>query len=129
VQKGALTFLDNSVDRNTGTITARATIENGASLLLPGQFVHVRIHVGSQPDMLMVPQVAIGSSQLGKYVYVVGSGSTVEQRLVTVGATHGDLIAIHGGVTEGEKVITGNLQKIGPGLSVQIVPQKTASAE
>jgi membrane fusion protein, multidrug efflux system len=129
VQRGALTFLDNSIDQNTGTITARATIENAASLLLPGQFVRVRLHVGSQPQTLMVPQIAVGSSQLGKYVYVVGREGKVEQRLVTVGVTHGDLVSIQGGVNEGDKVITGNLQKIGPGLPVQVLPEKTASAE
>jgi membrane fusion protein, multidrug efflux system len=77
----------------------------------------------------MVPQIAVGSSQLGKYVYVVGREGKVEQRLVTVGVTHGDLVSIQGGVNEGDKVITGNLQKIGPGLPVQVLPEKTASAE
>ena len=79
-QKGELTFIDNTVDRSTGTITARATIGNAKFTLLPGQYVRVRLHVRQQPDALMVPQTALGSSQLGKYLYVVGKGNTVDQR-------------------------------------------------
>ncbi|TIW92409.1 MAG: efflux RND transporter periplasmic adaptor subunit, partial [Mesorhizobium sp.] len=100
-QKGELTFIDNSVDRSTGTITARATIGNGKFTLLPGQYVRVRLHVRQQADALMVPQTALGSSQLGKYLYVVGKGNTVDQRLVSLGPTSGDQVAILSGVAEG----------------------------
>ncbi|MBV8664373.1 MAG: efflux RND transporter periplasmic adaptor subunit, partial [Hyphomicrobiales bacterium] len=65
-QRGELTFIDNNVDRSTGTITARATISNPDFSLLPGEYVHVRLRIKETPDALMVPQVAIGSSQLGK---------------------------------------------------------------
>ena len=87
--RGTLTFLDNTVDRGTGTIVARATIANPDRSLLPGEFVHVRLHVADQPDTLLVPQVALGSSQLGKFVYVADNGKA-EQRLVSIGATYGD---------------------------------------
>jgi multidrug efflux system membrane fusion protein len=126
-QKGELTFIDNSVDRSTGTITARATIGNGKFTLLPGQYVRVRLHVRQQADALMVPQTALGSSQLGKYLYVVGKGNTVDQRLVSLGPTSGDQVAILSGVAEGDQVITGNLQKIGPGAPVSPMPEKPAS--
>ena len=126
-QKGELTFIDNSVDRSTGTITARATIGNGKFTLLPGQYVRVRLHVREQADALMVPQTALGSSQLGKYLFVVGKGNTVDQRLVSLGPTSGDQIAILSGVAEGDQVITGNLQKIGPGAPVSPIPEKPAT--
>lgn len=116
---GTLTFLDNAVDRSTGTITARATIANPDRALLPGQYVHVRLRLTERPDALLVPQAALGSSQLGKFVYVVGEGDKVEQRFVTPGDTVGDLVVIDKGVREGEAVIVGNLQKIGPGAPVQ----------
>jgi multidrug efflux system membrane fusion protein len=119
--KGTLTFLDNSVERATGTIAARATIKNSDLVLLPGQYVRVRLLIGEHPNALTVPQAALGSSQLGKYLYVVGKDNKVEQRPVTLGSTHGDRVQVVAGVTEGEQVITGNLQKIGPGLPVQIV--------
>ena len=124
--KGALTFIDNSVDRATGTVTARATIANPDGSLLPGQYVRASVHVREQPDTLLVPQAAIGSSQLGKYVYVVGTGDKVEQRLVALGPTEGPLVALQSGVTEGDRVITGNLQKIGPGMPVKPLPEAAA---
>ncbi|HVZ00182.1 MAG TPA: efflux RND transporter periplasmic adaptor subunit [Dongiaceae bacterium] len=124
---GKLTFLDNTVDRTTGTITARATIDNPMKELLPGQFVKVRLHLTDQPDALLVPQVALNSSQLGQFVYVVGDKGTAEQRFIETGAVLGDRIVISKGLKDGDKVITGNLQKLGPGAPVQALPQ-TASA-
>lgn len=121
-QSGELTFIDNAVDRSTGTIVARATISNTDRSLLPGQYVRIRLAIGSEPDALMVPETALGSSQLGKYVYVVGEGNKADQRLVSTGASHDGLIAIRKGVSEGERVINGNLQKIGPGAPVRPLP-------
>ena len=116
---GELTFVDNTVDRSTGTVTSRATIANTDFLMLPGQYVRVRLHVGSHNDVLTVPRVAVGSGQLGKYLYVVGGDSRVEQHIVTLGPTDGDLVAVFTGVAEGDRIIVGNLQKIGPGSPVQ----------
>jgi multidrug efflux system membrane fusion protein len=120
-----LTFLDNVVDHSTGTITARVTVENGKKTLLPGQYVQVRLHVGDQPDALLVPRVALGSSQLGKYVYIVGRDNKVEQRFVSLGPTEGELIAVKGDLPEDASVIVGNLQKIGPGAPIAPMPQKS----
>ena len=126
VHKGQLTFIDNAVDRATGTVTARATIANADTSLLPGQYVRVRVHLKEQPGALLVPQVAIGSSQLGKYVYVIGAGNTVELRPVTLGGSMGSLVAVLTGVSETDRVITGNLQKIGPGMPVNPLPEAGA---
>ncbi len=119
--KGELTFVDNSVDRSTGTVTARATIANADLSLLPGQYVRVSVHLREQPDALLVPQVAIGSSQLGKYVYVDGANDTVEQKMVTLGPVQGSLVVVSDGVGAGARVITGNVQKIGPGMPVKAI--------
>jgi membrane fusion protein, multidrug efflux system len=115
---GTLTFLDNTVDRTTGTITARATIANPAQTLLPGQYARVRLHVGEQPGALLVPQVAVGSSQVGRFVYIVGKDNKAEQRMVTLGRVVGPLVVVGKGVSEGDPVIVGNLQKVGPGTMV-----------
>jgi multidrug efflux system membrane fusion protein len=125
--RGKLTFLDNAIGRSTGTITARATIENPNHTLLPGQFVRVRLHITDQPNTLLVPQLAVSSSQLGKYVYTVGPGNKVDQRFVTLGAQYGPLVAVSKGVAKGEPVVVGNLLRIGPGAVVKPVP--TAVAE
>jgi len=117
--KGELTFIDNTIDRSTGTVVARATIRNADLSLLPGQFVRIRLPIRMEPDALMVPQTALGSSQLGKYVYVVGEGNKADQRLVLLGPTDGSLVSVLKGVSEGEHVISGNLQKIGPGAAIR----------
>jgi multidrug efflux system membrane fusion protein len=121
---GTLTFLDNVVDRSTGTITARATLSNPDHTLLPGEFVHVRVHIADRPDVLLVPQVALGSSQLGRFVYVVGKDGKAEQRVVSPGASYGSLIVIDKGVNEGDRIIVGNLQKIVTGVLVQPEPAR-----
>jgi multidrug efflux system membrane fusion protein len=127
--RGELTFIDNSVDPSTGTITARATIHNKDFKLLPGQYVRARVMIREQPDTLMVPQVAVGSSQLGKYLYVIGNGSKVEMRQVTLGPVDGEKVAVLDGIQANDKVITGNLQKIGPGMPVQPLPPQEKQAD
>ena len=116
--KGELTFLDNSVDRATGTLMARATIANADKSLLPGQYVRAVVHVGDKPDALLLPQIAVGSSQLGKFVYVVGKDDKIEQRNVTLGPQQGPLVVVSGDVAEGDRVVTGTAHKRGPGLPV-----------
>ena len=123
---GALTFIDNAVDRATGTITARATVANPKFTLLPGQYVRIRVHVRDEPNAMLVPQTSIGSSQLGKYVFVVSADSKAEQKLVTLGPTEGEKVSVTG-LAADDKVITGNLQKIGPGSPVQPLPQQPAA--
>lgn len=120
--RGDLTFINNAVEGNTGTVVARATIDNTDLSLLPGQYVRVRLKIRDEPNVMMVPETALGSSQLGKYVYIVGKGDTVEQRLVTLGPASGDLIGLASGVSEGDQVIAGNLQKIFPGAPVKPMP-------
>lgn len=120
--RGDLTFINNTVEGNTGTVVARATIDNKDLTLLPGQYVRVRLKIRDEPNVMMVPETALLSSQLGKYVYVVGKGDTVEQRLVTLGPTSGDLIGLASGVSEGDQIIAGNLQKIFPGAPVKPMP-------
>jgi len=120
---GTLTFLENTVDRNTGTIVARATIANPDHSLLPGEFVHVRLHVADQPDTLLVPQVALGSNQFGKYVYVADHDKAV-QRPVSIGAIYGDLVVVTKGIEAREAVIVGNLQKIAPGAPVRPIAER-----
>jgi membrane fusion protein, multidrug efflux system len=120
---GELTFIDNGVDRTTGTITARATVPNPKFTLLPGQYVRVRLHVRDEPNAMLVPQTALGSSQLGKYVFVVGADGKAEQKIVQLGPTDGDSVSVTG-LAETDQVITGNLQKIGPGSPVSPIPPK-----
>jgi multidrug efflux system membrane fusion protein len=124
VRKGELTFLDNIVDKATGTIAARVTIANPDFALLPGQYVRVRLHVRDEPDAFMAPLTALGSNQMGKFVYVVGADDKAELRLLTLGPMDGELVSVVKGLSEGERIIVGNLQKIGPGSPVKPLPQE-----
>ncbi len=120
--RGKLSFLDNNVDRATGTITARVVVDNPRRTVLPGQYVRVRLHVGDMDGALLVPQAAVGSSQIGKFVYVVGPDSKAEQRYVSLGPTEGDLVVLTKGVNEDDRVIVGNLQRLAPGTLVRANP-------
>jgi multidrug efflux system membrane fusion protein len=126
--RGKLSFLDNNIDRATGTITARVVVDNPRRTVLPGQYVRVRLHVGDMDGALLVPQAAVGSSQIGKFVYVVGPDSKAEQRYVSLGPTDGDLVVVTKGVNEGDQIIVGNLQKLGPGTLVQANPAEPQGA-
>ena len=122
--RGKLSFLDNNVDRATGTISARVVVDNPRGTVLPGQYVRVRLHVGDMDGALLVPQAAIGSSQIGKFVYVVGPDNKAEQRYVSLGPTDGDLVVVTKGVKAGDSVIVGNLQKLGPGAAIHPSPDE-----
>ncbi len=120
--EGNLAFLNNVVDQTTGTITARLLMDNHDFAFLPGQYVRVRLHIGKMPDAMMVPQAAIGSSQLGKYVYVVGKDDVVEQRMVSLGPAEGGMVAIKTGIAQGDRIVDGDLQKISRGMAVRPMP-------
>lgn len=125
---GTLTFLNNSVDANTGTVVARATIANPNHTLLPGEFVDVRLLVADRPNTLLAPQIALGSNQFGKYVYVADHGQA-KQRMVTTGATYGNMVVITKGLAANDAVIVGNLQKIIPGASVRPMPEQAQASD
>ena len=122
---GSLSFLDNVIDRQTGTITARVTIPNAQKTLIPGEWVHVRLHIGDRQNALMIPQIAVGSNQVGKFVYVVSRDNKVEIRFVVLGVMEGDLIEAVKGLSDSDRIIVGNQQKIGPGMPV--VPMEKVS--
>jgi membrane fusion protein, multidrug efflux system len=70
----------------------------------------------------MAPQAALGSSQMGKFVYVVGADDKAELRLLTLGPADGELVSVANGLKEGDRIIVGNLQKIDPGAPVRPMP-------
>jgi multidrug efflux system membrane fusion protein len=125
---GELIFLDNVIDRSTGTIVARVTVPNPDFALLPGQYVRVRLRIREERDALMAPAAALGSNQMGKFVYVVGSGDKAEMRPLELGPTDGTLVSVKKGLNEGDRVIVGNLQKIGPGSPVKPLEADKKSA-
>ncbi|MGB7035223.1 MAG: efflux RND transporter periplasmic adaptor subunit, partial [Xanthobacteraceae bacterium] len=115
--KGKLDYIAPTVDPSTGTLAARATLENANETLLPGYFVRVRIPARPAPALL-VPDVAIGSDQAGRYVLVVNKDNVVEPRKVEPGQLVGDLRVIESGLSKDERVVVGGIMRAIPGEKV-----------
>ena len=106
--KGAIDYTAPTVNPATGTLAARASLANGDRYLLPGYSVRVRIPLQAQPALL-VPDVALGSGQSGRYVLVVNKDSLVEQRKVEPGQLVGNLRVIEKGLTKDDRVVVGGV--------------------
>jgi RND family efflux transporter MFP subunit len=125
--KGKLDYIAPTVNQGTGTLAARAELPNAMRLMLPGFFVRVRVPLEEAPSML-VPSVALGSDQGGRYVLIVNSENVVEQRKVEVGPTVGELTVIESGLKTDDRVVTAGILRAVPGQKVD--PQtKTASTQ
>lgn len=127
--KGRLDYVSPEVDPSTGTLQARAIFENTDMSLLPGLFARVRIPVQTIEKAVLVADTAIGTSQLGEYVLVLGKDNTVEQRPVRVGQLDGQLRVIETGLSPEDWVVINGIQRAIPGSKVEPDKQKlTASA-
>ncbi|MGD0280949.1 MAG: efflux RND transporter periplasmic adaptor subunit [Dissulfurispiraceae bacterium] len=118
--QGELTFIDNSVDRTTGTIRLKATFANSDRRLWPGQFVNVTLNLTTRPNAIVAPSQAIQTGQQGQYVFVIRSDATVEMRPVAVSMTVGSESVIDKGVAPGEQVVTDGQLRLIPGAKVEI---------
>ena len=119
---GTLNFLDQAVDPTTGSVGLRATFRNPNRLLLPGQFVRVRVQTGSNPKGIAVPQRAVQITQQGGSVMILGAGNVATPRPVKLGAAEGDRWVILDGLKPGDKVIVDGIQKVRPGAKVDPKP-------
>jgi multidrug efflux system membrane fusion protein len=118
--QGRLTFVDNQVDANSGTLLLKGEFANREGELWPGQFVRVRLRLDEQADATVVPAVAVSSSQSGPYLFVVKPDTTVETRPVKLGRTWRDWVVIAGGVEPGETVVTDGQLRLSPGSKAMI---------
>jgi multidrug efflux system membrane fusion protein len=118
--QGKLTFIDNSVDLTTGTIKLKATFDNAAHVLWPGQFADVKLTLKSQPNAVVVPTAALQTSQNGTYVYVVNQDLTAQPQPVKVGWNVGEDTVIASGLQPGQRVVTDGQLRLTPGAKVDI---------
>jgi RND family efflux transporter MFP subunit len=124
--KGKLDYIAPIVNQGTGTLAARAELPNAQRLMLPGFFVRVRVPLEETPALL-IPAVALGTDQGGRYVLIVNAENTVEQRKVDVGPTVGELAVIENGLKVDDRVVVAGILRAIPGQKVD--PQtQTASA-
>lgn len=117
---GQLSFIDNSVNAQTGTIRLKASFLNENKRLWPGQFVDSILTLGNQPGATVVPSQAVQNSQSGQFVYVVKPDQTVEMRPVAVQRTYNDLSIIGKGLQRGETVVTDGQLRLAPKFKVDI---------
>jgi len=128
-EAGTLTFIDNTVDRTTGTFLLKATFPNPKERLWPGQFVNVVLVLQEEPDRIIVPTRAIQTGQKGQFVYVIGPDKKVRDQLVTPGRTINDDTIITEGLKAGETVVTDGQLKLVPGAEVVVKESLAAAAQ
>src|SRR4030095_4822738 len=118
---GDLTFIENTVDMTTGTVTLKGTFANEDRALWPGAFVEVRLRLRVDAGVPVVPASAVTVGQRGSQVFVI-KDNKAELRPVTVRRTAGNESIIDSGVKAGEKVVTNGQSRLVPGASVVIKP-------
>jgi multidrug efflux system membrane fusion protein len=128
-EEGVLTFVDNAVDVNTGTIKLRATFANKERHLWPGQFVDIVVTLTTQPNAVVVPSQAVQTGQSGQYVFVIKNDLTVESRPIIVGRSLDGETVIEKGLQSGEKVVTDGQLRLVPGTKVEIKMPTGSSAK
>jgi RND family efflux transporter MFP subunit len=131
--KGNLDYASPTINQSTGTLPVRGVLPNADRILLPGYYVRVRVPFGQQQNALLVPDVALGSDQAGRYVLVVNGENVVEQRKVQTGPVEGNLRVIESGLKSDDRVVTAGLLRAIPGQKVdpqlQKIEQPPASAK
>ncbi|HVY43418.1 MAG TPA: efflux RND transporter periplasmic adaptor subunit [Hyphomicrobiaceae bacterium] len=124
VHKGRMDFIDNVIDRSSGTIRGRATFANPNGTFTPGMFGRVQIPASPPSEVLLVPDVAIGTEQVRKFVLVVDAENTVRQKYVTLGPVVDGQRVIRSGLGENDLVIVNGLMRARPGGKVTPQEQK-----
>lgn len=127
--EGRMDFVDNVIDRSTGTIRARAQFDNADRLFTPGLFARVQVPASDPYQALLVPEEAIGTEQVRKFVYVVGDDSIARQHFVKLGQTIDDLRVIKEGVSANDRVVINGLMRVRIGQKVTAEEARTPQAK
>ena len=116
--RGKMDFVDNVIERSSGTIRGRALLRNPKGALTPGMFGRVRVPGSASYEALLLPDAAIGSEQARKFVLVVDTENVARQKYVTLGQSVGDLRVIKDGIGPDDRVIVNGLMRARPGAKV-----------
>ena len=117
---GRVDFLDNALDRSSGTIRLRAVVDNPAGFISPGMFGQLRLYALKPFDALLVPDQAIVTDQTRQVVYVVDAEGTVGQKVVRPGRLIDGLRVITEGLTVQDRVVISGVQRARPGRRVSV---------
>jgi RND family efflux transporter MFP subunit len=124
--EGRMDFVDNAIDGSSGVIRGRAEIPNPNGLFTPGMFGRVQIAVAPPVAALLVPDTAIGTEQVRKFVMVVDQSNVARQKYVTLGSLVDGLRVISDGLGPEDRVVINGLMRVRPGVAV--TPQQGAIA-
>ncbi len=124
--RGYMDFVDNVIDKSSGTIRGRAVFSNSAKMFTPGMFARIRVPGSPSYQALLVPDAAIASEQARKFVLVVGNDNTAQQRYVTLGQLVDGLRVVKDGLKPDDRVIVIGLMRARPGAKV--VPELQGAA-
>ncbi|MET0660200.1 MAG: efflux RND transporter periplasmic adaptor subunit [Steroidobacteraceae bacterium] len=116
--EGYMDFVDNQLNVRTGTIRARAVLDNKQNLFTPGLFARVQLLGSSEREAILIEDRAIGTDQTQSYVLVLGAGNKVEYRPVQLGRAFEGLRIVRKGLKRGETIVVNGLQRVRPGTSV-----------
>lgn len=120
-QVAAVTFVDNAVERTSGTVRVRAVLDNPEAQLLPGQFIRASVQGLSLGSAVAIPRRAVMSHAQGNFVWLVDDQQTVQMQPVTTGRSLGNDIVITEGLTGNERFIIDGVLKVQPGAQVNAV--------
>ncbi len=115
-------FISNQVDERSGTIELRATFDNAANSLVPGQLMDVRVALGQLENALVVPQKSLNTGPDFRFVYFVNEQDSVELRKVTLLYDDGEIAAVQGDLKPRDKVVIQGQLRLVPGVKVSIHP-------
>ena len=115
---GTLNFIDNTLDRSSGTIHARATIPNSDLSLTPGGFARLRLATTAPQPALLVPDAAVLQDQTDHMVYVVGEDNVATPRKVEVGDLRGGLRVIRSGLAPTDRIVIDGIPAVRPGSKI-----------
>jgi RND family efflux transporter MFP subunit len=116
--RGHMDYVAPTVDPSTGTLAARGVLDNADGVLLPGYFARVRVPLETGVSALLVPDLALGADQSGRYLLVVDANQVVTQKHVTTGPLRGTLRVIETGLAPDDLVVVDGLQRAVPGEKV-----------
>jgi multidrug efflux system membrane fusion protein len=109
---GYVDFVDNQLDQGTGTIRARAVLDNKARVFTPGLFARVQMLGGAAKPTVLIDDKAVLTDQDRKYVYVVDRNNTAERRDIRVGRSHERLRVVSTGLKPGDRIVVHGVQKV-----------------
>ena len=121
---GKMDFVDNAIDRGSGTIRGRAEFPNPGGTLTPGMFGRIQVPAGPPSETVLVPEVAIGTEQVRKFVLVVDDDNVARPKYVTLGPVMDGLRVVSAGLEPDDRVIVNGLMRARPGAKV--TPQEVA---